>query len=305
MCYLFGILMTDTSAEAKRCNDSLLGPKTLGIEITIPCLAMRCGLGNIDPQHKENGESSAIEEALTSPLPPKGSILVTIRADKDSIGAMAVFFLRAQGKDIDEKLVRWIGLSDSIGFNNAITSGPDHSVIKKTRAIQDVIHKSGKDLSLAEKVMITAKIISGIASDEEIEILLCPAKSKNGTFHAEIISGNVAFIEAPGKYIQARDWGNRRYTVAIIFDPEFPGTDGNYYGRWSLVVQQNSGFDRQGFEYRINIAEAKARKITVTEAQHQGFGWGGPKNIVSSPQGKPSFLSKRTIFGIAIDCSKA
>ncbi|MEA3463777.1 MAG: hypothetical protein U9R14_01750 [Patescibacteria group bacterium] len=69
------------------------GP-VVGIEVTVPALASRC-VTNIDPQHAgQNVDLAAIEEALTAELPPSKSVLATVRADLDSVGAMTVFNLR-------------------------------------------------------------------------------------------------------------------------------------------------------------------------------------------------------------------
>lgn len=80
-------------------------PSTLGIEVTVPEIAERCALGNIDPQHgcgrntpaHVQCDGAAIEAAMHWPLPPDGAALATTRADLDSIGAMAVLALRAEG----------------------------------------------------------------------------------------------------------------------------------------------------------------------------------------------------------------
>lgn len=65
-----------------------------GIEVTVPALATRC-VANIDPQHARAGDATlaAIEVALTAELPPAGATLATVRADLDSVGAMAVFLI--------------------------------------------------------------------------------------------------------------------------------------------------------------------------------------------------------------------
>jgi hypothetical protein len=58
---------------------------------------MRCLLGNIDPQHSEgNKDLAAIEAVMSSPLPPEGATLATVRADLDSVGTMAVFAIRSR-----------------------------------------------------------------------------------------------------------------------------------------------------------------------------------------------------------------
>lgn len=85
--YTFGVLDPRPGAD----NGALLGPNTLGIEVTIPSLATLCGLGNIDPQHTDgDADHAAIEVAMKIQPPPDGAVLVTVRADLDSIGAMAV-----------------------------------------------------------------------------------------------------------------------------------------------------------------------------------------------------------------------
>lgn len=78
---------------------------TLGIEVSVSALADKCGLGNIDPQHgcgrntpaHVQQDGAAIEAAMHWPLPPAGAALATTRPDLDSIGAMAVLALRAEG----------------------------------------------------------------------------------------------------------------------------------------------------------------------------------------------------------------
>lgn len=73
----------------------LQGVVTLGIEVTVPELATACSLGNIDPQHSGGDISrAAIEVALDWPLPLGGTTLATVRADLDSVGAMAVMLIR-------------------------------------------------------------------------------------------------------------------------------------------------------------------------------------------------------------------
>lgn len=95
-CYRYALLDPGDGEHAARHNAGVLGPGTLGIEVTVPELAARCGLGNIDPQHRpEGGAVAAIEAALDWPLPPANVCLVTIRPDADAYGSMALLELRA------------------------------------------------------------------------------------------------------------------------------------------------------------------------------------------------------------------
>src|SRR4051812_32832723 len=73
--YRFALLAPTKKAVEQ---SGVLGPQTLGIEVTVPALAAACALGNIDPQHTAGGDGrAAIEAALAWPLPDAGSTLVT------------------------------------------------------------------------------------------------------------------------------------------------------------------------------------------------------------------------------------
>ena len=98
--YRFAVLIPAKDAVEQ---GGILGPQTLGIEVTVPVLAAACALGNIDPQHTAGGDGrAAIEAALAWPLPDPGSTLVTVRPDLDSVGAMAVLTMRAAGRPIGD-----------------------------------------------------------------------------------------------------------------------------------------------------------------------------------------------------------
>ena len=93
--YQFTTLDPRNIPAATEANDKVfgLGP-VYGIEVTVPALAARC-VENIDPQHTGgNANRAAIEEAysllLAGKAPPKNAVLATVRADLDSVGAMAV-----------------------------------------------------------------------------------------------------------------------------------------------------------------------------------------------------------------------
>jgi hypothetical protein len=118
--------------EAKKPSDILDPSTTLGIEITVPEVATRCGLGNLDGQHgtgsvpydegainallgRNDWGGAAIAIALAVYPPVDGTIFATSRPDLDSIGAMAVLVLRSLGlaEHIDRELVKAIAAADS------------------------------------------------------------------------------------------------------------------------------------------------------------------------------------------------
>ena len=74
--------------------------------------------------------------------------------------------------------------------------------------------------------------------------------------------------------------------------------------RWCIVRQARpvKVFDRQGFEQAINKAEAKARGLTF-EALSEDLCWGGPPNMLVSPQGAGfgTKLTEDQILELAFD----
>jgi len=304
--YLCGLLRRDVSPEADRHNDQWLGPDTLGIEVTTDALAARCGLGNIDPQHQTGGKSSAVEDALTFPLPKVGSRLVTIRSDKDSVGAMAVLILRVQGKGdrIDKMLVSWIGALDRHGYENAVRINHDLASLFQSSNESDALNVIclNRDLwpNLRDRVLQVGRILCGEMSVSELRQIKAMRQRGVKNFIADRY-GDVAFLMVSGALYDARDWANRRFPVAVIYDDchKSHESHGGTMRKWS-VVRQPPYFDRLGFEVAINVAEAHARGMTPDELNKVGLAWGGTTNIVSSPQGvgRESVLSSQTILTI-------
>ena len=99
--YEFSLLDPRLTEDAKRYNEEVFRNEVFGIEVTIPALSDRC-IFNIDPQHGYvRSDRAAVQDAvLYNPLPPKGTTLVTIKADLDSIGSMAVLDCRACGTSL-------------------------------------------------------------------------------------------------------------------------------------------------------------------------------------------------------------
>ena len=133
--YRYGLLDVQ-SEERSAHNDRLLGARTLGIEVTVPELAARCGLGNIDPQHT-GGDSSrtAIEAALDVTPPPRGSRLVTVREDADAIGAMAVLAFRCANGCLSAGMR---GRVDAIARSDRFDYGPWPGVRPLPGSVEDL-----------------------------------------------------------------------------------------------------------------------------------------------------------------------
>lgn len=98
----FAVLTPPFVLGAAEANEQIFARgNVLGIEVTIPAFVRRCDLGNIDPQHTgADIHTSAIEAALNWPLPSGEVTMFTVRADLDSIGAMAVLAWRLHANDV-------------------------------------------------------------------------------------------------------------------------------------------------------------------------------------------------------------
>ena len=106
MIYKYGVLDPRPNAD----NDKHFDGPTMGIEVTVPALAERCDQGNIDPQHTKSQSLArcAIEMAAVMQLPAPGTRLVTVRADLDSVGAMAVLEIRRRYEH-ETAMLAWAG----------------------------------------------------------------------------------------------------------------------------------------------------------------------------------------------------
>ncbi|MEK7108909.1 MAG: hypothetical protein AAB919_00540 [Patescibacteria group bacterium] len=316
MAYRFGTLKTDGSPEATAHNAQWLGESTLGVEVVMEPLARECKLGNIDPQHRGAGGSSAIERAMIFPLPPEGSTIVTQRVDKDSIGAMAVLELRAEGreKDIDPFLVARLGAMDREGYTAHSANAIDAAYAESkdtTDALNAIIHDQGKWRNLPAKIRGFKMILVRDMPVQEIASIAATKSRLSERYNArdhrvEMFGTKVAFIDAPGKYYEARDWGNRRYEVVVVHDAEHDTPAAGLHKRWTICRKPDT-FDRNRCEALLNAAEARARDMTVEDLVSAGFSWGGPKNIISSTEGKlrQSILTKDDIMPIVVECAES
>lgn len=95
--YKFALLDPRPIDAARETNDAVFADdaQVLGIEVTVQALAARCSLGNIDPQHTDgNVNLAAIEVVNLITVPHGETVMVTVRADLDSVGAMALLVIR-------------------------------------------------------------------------------------------------------------------------------------------------------------------------------------------------------------------
>jgi len=296
MPYHFGLLNSHLSPDHPT-NARWLHPYTLGIEVTNFAFAKLCGLGNINHQHTKEEGPAAITVALTWPLPLDGTDFVTIREDKDAIGAMAVFLLRFGGLSdkIDRWMIAWIDAIDTHGFKEACRNFPDLEERflfgKEFEAMDIVVHDKSGFWPFEKKVFSVAKFLCHDVSSEEIaSIIARKPERKRMDFTAMVEKyGEVAFIDAPDMYHQARSWGSENFPVTIVSDPLLCR---------HTIVRQSGFFDRRGAEEALNMAEARSRGLEVKELLEKGLSWGGNHSIISF---RGTTLDKATILMIVYD----
>jgi hypothetical protein len=277
---------------------------TLGVEITDALLASFCDLGNIDPQHGfARGQSipgrTAIEVALDWPLPPPGATLATIRPDSDSIGAMAVLGLRADGVAISDAIrarIEIVTRSDCFDFGEWASWGAAHP--------PPVAGEELLPLSLHPfEIRALAASIGSVSDDLSESVAMMRAWLLTGTLppHGEIL------VRAADKHA-ATLWSAGLLRVDSLLNGKVACVKSNYPGAITL-----------GYRYApLVIAEGTVggnRKITIAQFERGHIdlhalatrlnaaepGWGGSATILGSPQGMPSTIEIAEIIQLLED----
>ena len=292
--YPCALLTPSRAPGAAEFNAPLLGSHTLGIEVTEPDLAAGCGRGNIDPQHSPGGDGrAAIEAAMRWPLPPAGTRLVTIRADADALGAMAVLRLRAtHGRLPSAAILRVLHLAACDAFDLGcwecwrMRRGP----MPRPAAVADVAH-----LSMRHAQATAIATDPGHSLDQRVDRMA--GWLQTGVFPADAAASAVTYLSR-----LAAAWNDGRIRVDVDLDgtlatvrAEAPSGLALGY-RFAPVVIGDAG-DR--IPRRVTIAQferghanlrAVARALGALEP-----GWGGSDIIVGAPQGIGSSLPAETI----------
>ncbi|MBI2589729.1 hypothetical protein HYW32_01740 [Candidatus Berkelbacteria bacterium] len=271
------------------------GAPVYGIEVTSPPLSKRCSF-NLDPQHGPTGDprTSAIEAALTVDLPAPGSIFATVRPDKDSIGAMAVLALRAAGKSeqIDNRLVAAIGRMDGLG--------PQARDLKVVQENQEAITASDyvcfdRKLTIDQKVDWMSNLLIGEVSDAVIGGFAFTAREElekaKASLQVSVLPGNRVGIVV-GNSPRGFDVGYATgVPVVIAFSPSFlrpgAGPDESPVQKWTVARYSSAA--------PLDMAALKARLSELEQ------GWGGPADLVASPQGMTSAIPAEKIIALVLE----
>lgn len=287
-------------------NEEVLGERTLGIEVTVPEFAAKCGLGNIDPQHTGGDATrAAIEECLTAVLPPEDAILVTVRSDLDALGGMAVLTIRAKGLKLSsEALDRVRLIAEADKFAHGEWSGPRPLPKRDDWDIDDYASASADDLHSK------LAAIGGAIVDYKL-----PVAERVALAERWILTG-----EEPAEYRRRYNEERKQIAEAIAAGKIQVSTAAD--GKIAVVVSENRAGTSIGYcvapivallnpQFRFEGSEPH-RKFTVcqfkegyvnlrgvvAELNERESGWGGSPTIIGSPQGSGSSLDMTEVLSV-------
>lgn len=328
--YQFAILDPRSSPAAVEANARVfaLGP-VFGIEVTVPALAARC-MANIDPQHTRGDTSrAAIEEMMDCyhphleyskgrsccggswdtyscercdgadcpPITP--AVLVTVRPDLDSVGAMAVYSLRAKGESLGVlrgQRIRMIAEADRFARGSYPGSSPlpsrnnpwpDGGSAESCRmlaalaaAVADFKVPIEKRVALMEEWLLTGKEpeeYRGQVEQERSDLILA---LERGVITVST-KQQVAVVETTHR--AATLVGYCLQPVVVAFNPKFSFQGGPAHAKFTVC------------QYEIGHCDLQA---ALAELQTLEAGWGGSPTMIGSPQGEGSKLSIDQVVGV-------
>lgn len=299
--YKFGVLDPRNVPEAKGHNDSLLGDDTLGIEVSVPALAQRCGLGNIDPQHSENSQRAAVENSLTHPLPRPGATLVTVRADLDSVASMAVLELRSKG-GIDlppefaaDVIDRIADIAERDRFDRGAWPGPREIPTRENPWSDASGTGNPSGIAALAAAISDFKIPLSERVETMKEYLIAGTIPTN--YHQKVMSERTQLIEAMEKgEIGVETKPVVDIKVAIVHSHHRAATSIGYMYA-PIVIAVNDKFSFQGSEphRKATICQFDTGYINMNVVKNElnslEAGVGGSQTIIGTRQGESSEIS--------------
>lgn len=302
--YQYGIIDPRPIPDAKVANDKLFeNPHgVLGVEVTIPTYAEKCTLGNIDPQHSEgNAELAAIEVAQSCDIPPKEATMVTVRADLDALGSMALLKYRASGGTITTEILArieaiastdkfarggWLKKSDLPNKENPWpTSGgaSENKMLAPISArIMDFKVPVADRVKSMEEYLTQGTEPAGYREKVEAERTEMIDALEGGKIKIEIMAGgNIAYVESSHR--AATNLGYSQAPIVVAFNPIFKQGPGDAYKKYTICQYDNAWVDLVAVKNELEKLEE---------------GWGGSPTIIGSPQGKSSEIPSDKIIEI-------
>ncbi|MSU55171.1 MAG: hypothetical protein EXS46_01360 [Candidatus Taylorbacteria bacterium] len=302
--YQFGLIDPRSIPEAKVANEKLFENPygVLGIEVTIPAYAEKCTLGNIDPQHSDgNVDLAAIEVAQTLEVPPSGASMVTVRADIDALGAMALLKHRASGGEVTSEMIAriqniassdkfarggWPGKTDLPSkeqpWPKSGSASETESLAAIAARVMDFKAPLADRMKSVEEYLTTGTEPAGYREKVEAERADMAAALEKGAIKIEMFAGgNIAYVESSHR--AGTSLGYSQAPVVVAFNPAFKQGPGEAYRKYTVC------------QYEGTWADLVAAKNELAQLEE---GWGGSPNIIGSPQGKSSELSPEQVITI-------
>lgn len=303
-CFFYSVLDPRNIPAAIETNDKVFENPVgvLGIEVTVPALVVRCVRGNIDPQHLgADPNKAAIELALDAVLPPDGTTLATIRADLDSIGAMAVLSLRYEGVDTTthERAARICLVAESDRFARGGYPG-QRPLPRKENPWQEETASAESSRPLAA--------IAAAVGDFKVPVGKRVGWMMNWLLAGEEPAGYRERVEAErAEMISALERGDikvRVEDVVAVVESSHRAATSVGYSQAPVVIALNRVFRFQGGEphrkftvCQFELGYVDLKKVAADLSERE-TGWGGSPTIMGSPQGQGSSLSIEEVVGV-------
>lgn len=318
--YSFAALDPRNIPVAQEANEKIFSSGSVyGIEVTVPALAKRC-VANIDPQHIGSDASlAAIEVALTIELPVEGIILATVRADIDSVGAMAIFCLRSIGErqygsnewsylfhtgflpDRNGTVSRIKLIVKADSFAHGGWPGPKPLPTRENPwPAESTSVDSTKDLAVIAAAVMDFKVPLDARVEAMKQWLLTGEEPKQ--YRDQVEKERLDMINAlETGQIKVETRTNGR--IAVVESTHRAGTSVGYCLA-PVVVALNPEFRFAGGEshrkFTISAFEQKYADIksALVELATMEAGWGGSPTIGGSPQGMSSKLTVDQVVAV-------
>ena len=287
-------------------------PDTWGVEVTVPAQAAACAV-NLDPQHgtghggnvpaawgpHQGAVTTAIEAATECDLPPADATLVTTRPDLDSVGAMAVLYLRHNGRYANIDRVLEIVKADT---------GPDPSVEWRPRPLSAAIDHSVTDIHAL------AAFVSDRTGALERRVHHCAEWLAGGTFPDLLNYGRIVRRQrdAIEEALESRETMVRLTPcrrVAVVYSTLRQATSIGYHVA-PVVVALNPEYlppgDPCGAIRKATICQWRPGLVDLSKVTRylsklippREAGWGGTATIIGSPQAEGTQFPLREIVSI-------
>jgi len=271
-------------------------PFDIRIEVTEPQLV---AAGVLELDHHGPGTNddtpSACEQAAALPewrLPPPEAAIATLRADPDSITAIAVLRARRQGHAFNREIVEAVGRIDRLGPRAEARLGKARDAVV---AISHVAFDS--NLPLEGRVQFVQDVLEGKMSNRELarlregrDIEMNEARSRARV--EEIIPDRLVLVESNDPF--AMRFGYERADTVVAFHSSPGGDSGGIkftIARWD----SHTPTDIPAIAEALNRVEAERRGVSVEELASR---WGGHDSVIGSPQAEQTVLGVDDVLAV-------